>query len=331
MPHRATDRNKARFELLLDIMKKDETLTPVPQSLSEVHRAFGLPQPQHPLISIINNSDGNVSICQPPGAHVLQFYKISLKVSPSGRLRYGQGYYDFEEGGLLFASPGQVIGADAQQDLNECSVYTLLIQPDFLLSYPLAAGIRQYGFFSYSVNELLHLSAEEKAVVISIFENIEKELKSRIDDFSQDVIIAQIELLLHYANRFYHRQFITRKAQSHHLLQKLEALLDDYYNQEKSTTQGIPTVQYLSEHLNYSPSYLSDMLRSLTGLNAQQHIHHRLIEKAKEKLSGTRLSVSEVAYELGFEHPQSFFKLFKSKTNQSPLQFRKAFAHSYLL
>jgi AraC family transcriptional activator of pobA len=182
-----------------------------------------------------------------------------------------------------------------------------------------------YGFFSYSTNEALHLSEEEKTVITSIFKMIETELNSRIDDQSQNVVIAQIELLLNYANRFYKRQFITRKAVNHHLLQKLEDLLNSYFNSNASLSQGIPTVQYLAGELNLTPTYLSDMLRSLTGQNAQQHIHDKLIEKAKEKLSTTRLPVSEIAYALGFEHPQSFSKLFKLKTNLSPLEFRQSF------
>jgi AraC family transcriptional activator of pobA len=200
-----------------------------------------------------------------------------------------------------------------------------MIHPDFLLSYPLAKKIKQYGFFSYSANEALHLSDKEKETIISIFKIIEEELNSRIDDFSQDVIISQIELLLNYANRFYKRQFITRKAISNDLLQKLEEILDEYFNNETSLSRGIPTVHYLAEKLNISSSYLSDMLRSLTGQNAQQHIHTKLIEKARERLSTSNLSVSEVAYELGFEHPQSFSKLFKTKTNLSPLEFRRTF------
>jgi AraC-like DNA-binding protein len=201
----------------------------------------------------------------------------------------------------------------------------LLIHPDFLLTYPLAKKIKQYGFFSYSANEALHLSDKEKETIISIFTNIEEELNSRIDDFSHDVIISQIELLLTYANRFYKRQFITRKTLSSDLLQTLEETLEDHFNNNRSITQGIPTVQSLAGQLNISASYLSDMLRSLTGQNAQQHIHQKLIEKAKEKLSTTSLTVSEVAYELGFEHPQSFSKLFKTKTSQSPLEFRQSF------
>jgi AraC family transcriptional regulator, transcriptional activator of pobA len=150
-------------------------------------------------------------------------------------------------------------------------------------------------------------------------------LNSRIDDFSQDVIVSQIELLLTYSNRFYKRQFVTRKAINNDLLHKLEEILDDYFEHERAVNQGIPTVQYLADELNLSASYLSDMLRSLTGQNAQHLIHHKLVEKAKEILSTSNLSVSEIAYQLGFEYPQSFSRLFKKKTNSSPLQFRKSF------
>jgi AraC family transcriptional regulator, transcriptional activator of pobA len=306
-------------------MKKEENSPLKFDSLSDAHRAFGLPKPVHPLISMINSANAPVELNRPPQAHVLNFYKISYKPKLGGKLKYGQDYYDFDEGGLLFAAPNQIIGSNDENEIRECSLYALLIHPDFLWNYPLAKKIKQYGFFSYSANEALHLSDQEKATIISIFKIIEEELNSRIDDFSQDVIISQIELLLNYANRFYKRQFITRKAVSNDLLQKLEEILDGYFDNEKSLSKGIPTVHYLSEHLNISPSYLSDMLRSLTGQNAQQHIHNKLIEKAKEKLSTTSLSVSEVAYELGFEHPQSFSKLFKTKTNLSPLEFRRSF------
>jgi AraC-like DNA-binding protein len=305
-------------------MKKEENSPLKFDSLSDAHRAYGLPKPLHPLISLIDNTIYPVPANRSPNSHVLNFYKISYRTKLGGKLKYGQDYYDFDEGGLLFASPNQIIGT--YNYTTECSGgYSLLIHPDFFLTYPLAKKIKQYGFFSYSANEALHLSDKEKETIISIFKIIEEELNGRIDDFSQDVIISQIELLLNYANRFYKRQFITRKAVSNDLLQKLEEILDEYFNNEKSLSQGIPTVHYLSEKLNISPSYLSDMLRSLTGQNAQQHIHHKLIEKAKEKLSTTSLSVSEVAYELGFEHPQSFSKLFKTKTNLSPLEFRRSF------
>jgi AraC family transcriptional regulator, transcriptional activator of pobA len=304
-------------------MKKEEITHRNFESLSEIHRSFGLPAPRHPLISLIDGSVNQLTIGGGPHFHVLKFYKISYKPKLTGKIKYGQDYYDFDEGGLLFAAPNQLIGGN-EAETRECSTYVLLIHPDFLLNYPLAKKIKQYGFFSYSTSEGLHLSEKEKETMITIFKSIEEELNSRIDDFSQDVIISQIELLLNYANRFYKRQFITRKAVNSDLLQKLEEILDGYFADE-TLNNGIPTVHYLADKLNISPSYLSDMLRSLTGQNAQQHIHNKLIEKAKEKLSTTNRSVSEVAYELGFEHPQSFSKLFKTKTSQSPLEFRRSF------
>lgn len=294
-------------------------------SISEAHRAFGLPKPLHPLVSLIDNSIHHVSFESLTTAHALGFYKISYKPRHSGKLKYGQGYYDFDEGGLLFASPGQIIGHTGDLDMNDCSQYTLLIHPDFLLNYPLAKKIRQYGFFSYSVNEALHWSDQEKEIIVSIFKNIGTEINSRIDEFSQDVIISQIELLLNYSNRFYKRQFITRKAVHNDYLMRLEAIFDAYFADETLVAKGLPTVHFLAEKLNISPSYLSDMLRSLTGQNAQQHIHSKIIEHAKVKLSATDLSISEIAYQLGFEHPQSFSRLFKSKTKLSPLEFRTSF------
>jgi AraC family transcriptional activator of pobA len=303
-------------------MKKEENLPRKFESLSDFHRVFGLQKPLHPMISFIDIKDMKILPNELPASIVLNFYKIAYKTNLCGKAKYGQNYYDFGEGGLVFTSPNQIFESPAD---NSNSGYILLIHPDFFLSYPLAKKIKEYGFFSYAANEALHLSDKEKTTILSIFRIIEDELNNRIDDFSQDVIISQVELVLNYSNRFYKRQFITRKAVNSNLLQKLEGLLDDYFNNEKSLAQGIPTVQYLSEHLNISASYLSDMLRSFTGQNAQQHIHNKLVEKAKEKLSTSTLSVSEIAYQLGFEHPQSFSRLFKTKTNLSPLEFRQTF------
>ena len=295
-------------------------------SIGEAHEVFGLPKPQHPLISLVDGSVANPANI-PSGSHVLNFYKISYKPGMSTRLRYGQDYYDFNEGGLLFASPNQILGGEAESnsEVAACSLYTLLIHPDFFVGYSLASYIKRFGFFSYSTNEGLHLSEAEKDTVISIFKMIQTELSSRIDDFSQDVIISQIELLLNFANRFYNRQFITRKAVNHDILRQLDSYLDDYLDHDKSLNQGIPSVQLLADQVNLTPSYLSDMLRSLTGRNAQQLIHDKLIEKAKELLSTTNLSVAEIAYQLGFEYSQSFSRLFKTKTDVSPLEFRRSF------
>jgi AraC-like DNA-binding protein len=224
---------------------------------------------------------------------------------------------------MFFVSPNQITGA--HEPLSDQSGYTLLFHPDFLLGYELATKIKAYGFFSYSIHEALHLSDKEKTTIIAVFESIEEELKGRIDNFSQDVVISQIELLLNYANRFYNRQFITRKAVSSDLLEKVEDILQAYFRSSQAQKQGLPTVQFLSAQLNVSASYLSDMLRSLTGQNTQQHIHNHLMEKAKEQLSTSQASISEIAYDLGFEHPQSFSKLFKLKTSMSPLDFRRSF------
>ena len=310
-------------------MKKKRSLEKF-KSLSDAFNTLGLPAPQHPLIAVINGIDKPLSMQFPMHRHVLNFYKISYRPYLGGTLKYGQTYFDFNDGGMLFAAPNQIIGSNEEENSTIENEYvnkqiTLLIHPDFLLNYPLAQKIKRYNYFSYAANEALHLSDKEKEVITSIFRIIEDELNSRIDEFSQDVVISQIELLLNYANRFYKRQFITRKPVNSTLLQKLEDILDEYFDEQKSLNKGIPTVKQLAESLNISPNYLSDMLRSLTGQNTQQHIHEKLIEKAKEKLSTTDLSVSEIAYELGFEHSQSFSKLFKTKTNLSPLEFRQSF------
>jgi len=303
-------------------VKKEENSPQKFNSISDLHRVLDLPKPLHPLLSLVDNTRIAVDKDQLPASFLFNFYKISYKKGLRGKIKYGQNYYDFDEGGLVFTSPNQLL---AITDDTEYMGYTLLIHPDFIRNYPLGKSIKNLGFFSYSVNEALHLSEKERLIILTIFKNIEDELQSTIDDFSQDVIVAQIELLLNYSNRFYRRQFITRKAVSNDLLAKSETLLSDYFNNETALMKGLPTVQYLAEQLNVSSHYLSDMLRSLTGQNAQQHIHNKLIEKAKEILSISNLSVAEVAYQLGFEHPQSFNKLFKNKTNLSPSEFRQSF------
>ncbi|GAB4054432.1 helix-turn-helix domain-containing protein [Spirosoma litoris] len=284
---------------------------------------LGLAGPIHPLISLLDATKGQIDMGRLPASYVSFFYKISFITKLNGQFRYGQGYYDFDEGSLLFTAPNQVIGGTERYADNEG--YSLIIHPDFLQGYPLAQKIKNYGFFAYAINEALHLSQQERSTMLAIYHIIQEELNSRIDDFSHEVIIAQIELLLSYAKRFYKRQFLTRQAVSSDLLEQLEALLTTYFDEAKPLSQGLPTVQYVADQLNYTPNYLSDMLRSLTGLNAQQHIHQRLIERAKELLSTTTLTINEVAYQLGFDYPQSFSRLFKMKTQMSPVQFRSTF------
>ncbi|WP_371416345.1 helix-turn-helix domain-containing protein [Pedobacter sp. L105] len=261
---------------------------------------------------------------------VYDFYAIAVKRisnSQNFKLKYGQQSYDFDEGMMSFVAPNQVIGVSSINKAEKIrqSGWILIIHPDFLWNSPLAKTIKQYAFWDYSVNEALFLSEKEEAILINIIENIQRECHSNIDKFSKQIILAQIESLLSYSDRFYHRQFITREKTNHQILDRLEILLNDYFNSDDLITKGLPTVQYLADQLHLSPKYLSDVLRVLTEKTAQQHIHDKLIEKAKEKLSVTELSISEIAYELGFKHLQSFSKLFKTKTNQSPLAFRQSF------
>lgn len=304
-------------------MKSEPPKVSKVESISEIHHMLGIAGPKHPLISFLESSQ-LMNLCQFPVSYVIGFYKITFVTKLAGKFRYGQDYYDFDEGSLMFTAPNQVVGHIEGYTENEG--LSLFIHPDFFQGYPLAAKIKQFCFFSYTSNEALHLSEQERTTLLAIYNIIREELNSRIDDFSQEVIIAQVELLLSYAKRFYKRQFLTRQAASNDLLQKLEELLNAYFEDDKPVSQGMPTVQYLANQLSYTPNYLSDMLRSLTGLNAQQHIHQRLIERSKELLSTTELTVGEVAYKLGFEHPQSFSRLFKIKTRVSPAQFRSSFS-----
>ncbi|UKT63384.1 helix-turn-helix domain-containing protein [Pedobacter mucosus] len=304
-------------------MKTTEKQPFIFNSISELHRALGLPKPLHPLISLVDYSNISTDISAREKGMIFDFYKISYKKNFSGKMRYGQSYYDFDEGGLSFLSPNQVISASA--DEGDYSGYTLLIHPDFIQAFSLGKKIKDYGFFSYMVSEALFLSEKEKELIISLFKNIELELNSPIDLFSQEVIVSQLELLLNYSKRFYNRQFITRKTANNDLLAKTEEWLNLYFGTEKALQDGLPAVNVIAKELNVSPHYLSDMLRSITGQNTQQHIHNCLIEKAKEILSTTNLSIAEVAYKLGFEHPQSFNKLFKLKTKVSPMKFRQSF------
>ena len=303
-------------------MKKEENSLYKFESLTDFHQVFGLQKPLHPMISFIDIEEIKKLPKDFPKSMVLNFYKISYKTGICGQAKYGQNYYDFGEGGLVFTSPNQIFESPSG---NHSNGSLLLIHSNFFLGYPLTKKIKEYGFFSYAANEALHLSDKEKDIILSIFKIIDDELNSRIDDFSQDVMVAQIELLLNYCNRFYKRQFITRKSVNNDILIKLDEILDNYFNNEDSLINGIPTVQLLAEALNISPSYLSDMLRNITGQNAQQHIHNKLVEKAKEMLSTTNLSISEIAYQLGFEHPQSFSRLFKNKSGLSPVNFRASF------
>ncbi|OUS00745.1 AraC family transcriptional regulator [Flavobacteriales bacterium 33_180_T64] len=296
------------------------------KKLSDYHKFANIAAPEHPLISLIDYS----LIQYPSNTDDLKwtqdYYTIGLKRNVTHKLFYGQQAYDFDEGLMTFIAPNQVLSLRNNPNvMHKPSGWLLLIHPDFLWNSPLIKQIKQYEFFGYSINEALFLSEKEEQMMVGLLKNIQHEYQSNIDKFSQKIVISQLELLLNYAERFYERQFITRKISNHQILEQLETILVDYFKEDNLIENGLPTVQAVADDLNLSPNYLSYMLKSLTGQSTQQHIHNVLIERAKEALSDNRLSVSEIAYHFGFEHPASFTKLFKSKTEMSPMEFRKTF------
>ncbi|MDO9375191.1 MAG: AraC family transcriptional regulator [Ferruginibacter sp.] len=294
------------------------------KSISEYHAFRGLPKPEHPLVSVINIEEIKKIRDDEPASIIQDFYSIALKKNVNCVMHYGQQEYDFDEGVMIFISPGQVYSIQGNAAFTHTG-WLLLVHPDFFWNSALAKTIRHYEYFGYSVTEALYLSEKEEGIITGVLRNIQQEYHGNIDKFSQPVIIAHLELLLSYADRFYHRQFLTRKITNHKILSRLEKLLTEHFNSDDLVEKGLPTVQAIAQTLHVSPNYLSGLLTVLTGQSTQQHIHNKLIEKAKEKLSITSLSISEIAYELGFEHSQSFSKLFKTKTAFSPLEYRKSF------
>lgn len=295
------------------------------KSISDYHRLAGLPKPEHPLVSLVNYADVRYQTDADQITMVSPYYSVAMKRGVNG-MRYGQQPYDFDEGVMSFVSPGQVITVPTHYPEGERpSGWLLFIHPDFLWNTPLARKIKEYEFFGYHVSEALFLSDKEEQSMLQIMKNIDEEYHANIDQFSQNIIISQIDLLLSYSERFYQRQFITRKISNHELLTKLEGWLNEYFSKDNLASLGLPTVNDVANDLNVSANYLSGVIKLHSGMNTQQHIHEKLIEKAKEQLSTTNLSVSQIAYGLGFEHSQSFSRLFKSKTNVSPLEFRQSF------
>ena len=291
-------------------------------SVMQYHQICGLPKPLHPLVSVVNLEEIDFFLNEEFWRHYANnLYTISIKKGMTSKLIYGQTEFDFDDGVLVVTAPKQVISIEKLEKI-ELTGYKLIFHPDFLQGYPLAKTIHNYSFFSYSTNKALFLSDKEEEIVLNLFKSIEQECANNTDKFSQDVLIANIELLLVHIDRYYNRQFLTRKKISNDTLSKMEEILNNYFEIEQTQ---LPTVQYIADQLNLSPTYLSDLLKNLTGLTAQQHIHEKLIEKAKELLFTSNLSVSEIAYQLGFEFPQSFNKLFKKKTNLTPLEFKQSF------
>ena len=298
---------------------KKETIVEL-ESIWELHDFVQFPQPRHPLVSVIDHRDFYAR--RPLDMDVkfrFGFYMISCKKF-EGLLHYGKGHYDFKNGSLAFTAPGQIIGP--VEGVNVEGGWGLFVHPDLLHGTALGRKIHEYSFFHYEVNEALHISEEEDLLIKDCLAKIVREYQGAIDKHTQGLIVSNIELLLNYCNRFYDRQFYTRAKVNADVVQRFEALLKEYFGQPTLIEAGLPPVTYFSSRLNLSPSYLSDLLQKTTGKSTLEHIHLELVERAKSLLWGTEQSISEIAYELGFEHPSHFTKIFKSKTGKSPSEFR---------
>lgn len=292
-------------------------------SISELHRLFGLQKPNHPLISVIDFELLKFDNNKVWSSFYYDFYCVAIKKGTSGKFRYGQDHYDFDEGVMSFTKPGQLFSVTDPTD-DPVSGYMLVFKPDLVRHCGLGKVIGNYGFFSYSTSEALHLSEKEDKMIMSLMYQMQDELKNNIDHYSQDLIVSHIDLLLNYAKRFHNRQFLTRSAVNNDLVAKMEELIDAYLKSD-ATLSGLPTVNFFAEKLHLSPNYLSDLLKHVTGKNAQTHIQESVIDRAKELLSTTTLSVKEIAYDLGFGYPQSFSTMFKKNTQQTPLEYRALF------
>ena len=289
------------------------------ESIGELHDLVHYPRPRHPLISVINHEDFYARRPKGKGLYRFGFYTISCKKF-EGLLYYGKSHYDFSEGSLLFTAPGQIIGSGPDIKVDEG--WALVIHPDLLYGTSLGGKMDQYTFFHYEVNEALHISEEESVIIKDCVDKIEREYRQSIDKHTQNVIVSNIELLLNYCNRFYDRQFYTRTKVNADVVQRFEKLLKDYFGRDDLTASGLPPVTYFASALHLSANYLSDLLQKFTGKSTMEHIHLELVEKAKSLLWGTENSISEIAYELGFEYPSHFTKIFKAKTGKSPSEYR---------
>ena len=273
----------------------------------------------HPLVSVID-----FATCA-PCRHVrlgMGCYTLFLKEVQCGELLYGRSRYDYQEGTLVFLAPGQVIGIADNGQTFQPKGWALLFDPELLHGTELGRRIKEYGFFSYEVNEALHLSESERRTVIDCLRNIQAELHHSPDRHSRSLIVSNIELLLNYCMRFYERQFAMRHPVNSDLLARFERLLDDYYRGDLPQRLGLPTVRYFAEQLHLSPNYFGDLIRKETGRTAQEQIQLHLIDRAKELICDTERSVSDIAYELGFQYPQHFSRLFKKVVGQTPVEYR---------
>lgn len=292
-------------------------------SVSDYNASCGV-ETLHPLVSILNLSN-----CPPrkykAGTSVKMnfgIYAIFLKDVVCGDIRYGRDYYDYQEGTLVFVGPGQAWDVEYETSNYQPHGHVLIFHPDLIHGTALGKNIQEYGFFSYQMNEALHLSEKERHIILDCLEKIEFELNQTIDKHSKKLISANIELFLNYCERFYDRQFITRENSNRGILERFETLLKDYLHSDKPQNTGLPSVAYCADMLNLSSNYFGDLIKKETGVSAQEFIQSKLIDEAKERIFDIDKSISEIAYELGFKYPQHFTRLFKQKVGMSPVEYR---------
>ncbi|AYB29126.1 helix-turn-helix domain-containing protein [Chryseolinea soli] len=291
-------------------------------SITQLHQAFGLAKPTHPLISILDVSKWVIGKEWVGVKATSDLYSIALKDASCG-LEYGRNSYDFGEGVLIFTAPHQVLMKTKEQSQGEVNGWMLFFHPDLIRNTTLGQNIDHYHFFSYDVHEALHLSDAEQKILTDCINLIDKEIKERIDNHSQRVIVSTLELLLNYSQRFYERQFNTRSAQNKDVVSQFERLLKEYYNSGRFTETGTPSIDFFAEHIHLSANYLSDLLKKETGYSAKDHISNFVVEKAKTLLLSDNDSISGIAYKLGFNYPHYFSRLFKSKTGMTPQEYRE--------
>ncbi len=291
-------------------------------TINQVHEFYQLKSPRHPLVSVLPINDDIINFDYGNHTYVSALYHISLKIGVSGSWGYGRNTYDFQDGTMTFIRPNQATTVESNESQRDTGGWILLFHPDLIRKSSLSQKMKQYNFFSYEVNEALHLSEAEIESVNGLINKIESELDQNIDRHSQGLIVSNIELLLDYCLRYYDRQFYTRTNINQDYSTKFEHLLSEYFESEKPVEQGLPTVKYCGESLNMSPHYLSDLLKKETGKSAQEHIYYYLIDHAKNQLLSTNDTVSQIAFSLGFDYSQHFSKLFKSKTGMTPVEYR---------
>lgn len=292
------------------------------KSISQVHDLLGIAKPRHPLVSILPIDQKMIDFDYGDHNYTFDFYQISLKEGLKGSWTYGRNSYDFNEGAMVFMKPKQIIKMDQPREQRESNGWTLIFHPDLIHKSDLGDKITEYNFFSYEVSEALHLSHEEKKTLTDLVEKIQKEYESHIDKYSQELIISNIHILLKYCKRYYDRQFYTRTNLNKDWVTKFEKMIVAYYESDKVDEHGVLSVKYCAKMLNMSANYLGDLIKNETGQSAKEHIQNYIVEKAKTRLLGTNKSMSEIAYEFGFEYPQGFNKLFKAKVGMSPSKYK---------